>query len=168
MERLPHVHAGMYACMHECMYACMHVCMFACMHVCMHACMHACMYVCMYVCMCAWMYACMYVSVLVCMYLLKFRYVLEYSDNRNIFWIFHSLQNQFIDTDGDMCHLQFRNLFLFSPAILGFCKVLYVSNLSWAHVCVLTVHAQCTYSARTVRGHSARAGNTANTTENGP
>ena len=67
-----------------------------------------------------------------------------------------------------MCHLQFRNLFLFSPAILGFCKVLYVSNLSWAHVCVLTVHAQCTYSARTVRGHSARAGNAANTTENSP
>ena len=41
---------------------------------------HVCMYACMYV----WMYACMYVSVLVCMYLLKFRYVLEYSDNRNI------------------------------------------------------------------------------------
>ena len=58
-----------------------------------------------------------------------------------------------------MCHLQFRNLFLFSPAILGFCKALYVSNLN---LCVLTVHAQCTYSARTVHGHSARAGNAAN------
>ena len=31
-----------------------------------------------------------------------------------------------------------------------------------------TVHAQCTYSARTVHAHSAQARNAANTTENGP
>ena len=42
------------------------------------------MFACMHVCMYVWMYACMYVSVLVCMYLLKFGYVLEHSDNRNI------------------------------------------------------------------------------------
>ena len=53
-------------------------------------------------------------------------------------------QNLFIDADGDMCQLQFRNLFWFQPQ-LG------------TRVCVLTVH-----------GHSARARNAANTTENGP
>ena len=78
-------------------------------------------------------------------------------------------QSQFIDAEGDMCQLQFCNLFLFSSsAIPGFCKVLYASSLNWVHLSVLTVHAQCTYSARTVHGHSARARNAANTTENCP
>ena len=40
-----------------------------------------------------------------------------------------------------------QSLSIFSSAILGFCKVLYVSSLSSAHVCFYsarTVHAQCT------------------------
>ena len=132
---------------------------------------YACMSVRTYLCM----YACIYVCMLVCMYVrtyvLKYRYVLEslYIEIFSGFFTVSVGQNQFIDTIGDMCQLQFRNLFLFpSSAILGFCKVLYAPSLSWAHVCVLTMHAQCTYSARTVHGHSARARNAANTTENGP
>ena len=48
-----------------------------------------------------------------------------------------------------MCHLQFRNLFLFSPAILGFCISLVCFQPQL--VCfdsARTVHVQCTHSAR--------------------
>ena len=123
------------------------------------ACSHVRMYGCMYV----RMYVCMYVSTYVLT--LGFFYVEIFSG----FFTAFAGQSQFIDIDGDMWQLQFRNLFLFSSsAIHGCCKVLYVSSLSWAHVCVLTVHAQCTYSARTVHGHSARARNAANTMEKCP
>ena len=126
---------------------------------CSHVRLYGCMYVCTYVCM----YVCMYVST----YVLTLGYF--YVEIFSGFFTAFAGQSQFIDIDGDMWQLQFRNLFLFSSsAIHGFCKVLYVSSLSWAHVCVLTVHAQCTYSAHTVHGHSARARNAANTMEKCP
>ena len=43
-----------------------------------------------------------------------------------------------------MCQLQFCILSISFSALPGFCKVLYASSRSWAHLSVLTVHVQCT------------------------
>ena len=112
-----------------------------CMYVCLSVCLSVCMYVCMYVCM----LVCMYV----CTYLLKYRYVLEYSYIAIFSGFFTASvgQNQFIDTNGDMCLSQSLSIFFFCHSWLLQSPV-YVSSLTWAHVCVLTVHVQCTHSAR--------------------
>ena len=97
----------------------------------------------------------MYVSMYVRMYVL-IRYVLEYSYIAIGFFTASVGQNQFIDTNGDMCLSRSLSILFFCHSWLLQSPV-YVSSLTWAHVCVLTVHARCTYSARTVHGHSARA-----------
>ena len=123
------------------------------------------MYVCMYVCMYVSMYVRMYV-----LSLLKYRYVLEYS----YIAIFSGFFTASCGTEPihrhKRRHVSFAISFYFLllPFLASAKSCIYVSSLTSAHVCVLTVHAQCTYSARTVHGHSARARNAANTTENGP
>ena len=116
------------------------------------------------------MYVCMYVRMYVCMYVCK--YIRTYSRIflcRNIFWILHSLCwtepiHRHRRRHVTAAISQSLSVFLFCHSL----QKLYVSSLSWAHVCVLTVHAQCTYSAHTVHGHSARARNAANTMEKCP
>ena len=110
-------------------------------YVCMSVCLSVCLSVCMYVCMLVCMLVCMYV----CTYLLKYRYVLEYSYIAIFSGFFTASvgQNQFIDTNGDMCLSQSLSIFFFCHSWLLQSPV-YVSSLTWAHVCVLTVHVQCT------------------------
>ena len=127
----------------------------------------------MFACMAVCTYVCTYVNMYVTTYVLIVGYF--YVDIFSGFFTASVGQSQFIDIDGDMCLSQSLSVFFFchswllqSPVCfqpqLGTCVCVCVCL--W--VCVLTVHAQCTYSARTVHGPSARARNAANTTENCP
>ena len=62
-------------------------------------------------------------------------------------------QNQFIDTNGDMCLSPISFYFLLLPFLASAKSCIYVSSLTSAHVCVLTVHAQCTHAQCTATVH---------------
>ena len=107
------------------------------------------MYVCMYVCM----YVRTYVRTYVCTYLLKYRYVLEYSYIAIFSGFFTASvgQNQFIDTNGDMCLSQSLSIFFFCHSRLLQSPVYMFQPHLGTRVCfdsARTVHVQCTHSAR--------------------
>ena len=125
----------------------------------------------MFACMAVCTYVCTYVNMYVTTYVLIVGYF--YVDIFSGFFTASVGQSQFIDIDGDMCLSQSLSVFFFCHSWLLQSPVCFQPQLGtcvcvclW--VCVLTVHAQCTYSARTVHGRSARARNAANTTENCP
>ena len=118
-------------------------------------------------CICT--YVCTYVSMYVTTYVLIVGYF--YVEIFSGFFTASVGHSQFIDIGGDMCLSQSPSVFFFCHSWLLQSPVCFQPQLGtcvcvW--VCVLTVHAQCTYSARTVHGRSARARNAANTTENCP
>ena len=125
------------------------------LHVRTFGCMYVCMYVCQYVCN----YLRTYCRIFLC---------------RNLFWILHSLCGTQPIHRHRRRHVSFAIsiCFLLLPFLASAKSCMFPASAGhvcvcvW--VCVLTVHAQCTYSARTVHGRSARARNAANTTENCP
>ena len=120
-----------------------------------------------------WLYVRMYVRMLVyvCNYLRTYCRIFLC---RNLFWILHSLCGTQPIHRHRRRHVSFAIsiCFLLLPFLASAKSCMFPASAGhvcvcvW--VCVLTVHAQCTYSARTVHGRSARARNAANTTENCP